>query len=211
MWSRAPGYDVPVHGRFRIVDPECLDVLRALRDAFDEEGIRLAVAGGMGVQALVAAAGLDHLLRATGDVDIVVAADDTRIVRALNRLSAAHPELHVVQNPGAKNARVGSLNVDWINEPSRARGMEEAWAASIDAAHVARVRRLDVPVQDPEVLVAAKLTGHKVREQDELDVTAVLESGVAIDEQRLRALVSFRPERFDVYEAIRQRIGKGSA
>src|SRR5262244_603007 len=118
-----------MRGRFRIVDPVCLDVLRALKDAFTDEGLLFAIAGGMGVQALLAAAGLDHLLRATGDVDVVVKAEDARVVRALNRLAAAQQNLNVVQNPGAKNARVGSMNVDWINEPVRLRGMEQEWAS----------------------------------------------------------------------------------
>ena len=33
----------------------------------------------------------------------------------------------MVQNPAAKNARVGPMNVDWINEPSRLRGLEAAF------------------------------------------------------------------------------------
>ena len=168
-----------------------------------------ALAGGMAVQALLAAAGLDHLLRTTGDVDVVINGEDSRIVRALNHLAAAHGhELTVVQNPGAKNARVGPLNVDWINEPSRLRGMEQAWAPSIEGAPVVRVRQVDLPVQQPEVLVAAKLTGQKVRPQDELDIAGVLQSGVVLDEARLQDLMSARPERFEVFLAIRERMGK---
>lgn len=197
-----------VRGRLRIVDPACLEVLRALRDAFQEEGLPFAIAGGMGVQALLAAAGLDHLLRATGDVDVVVKGEDARVVRTLNRLAAAHGELAVVQNPAAKNARVGPLNVDWINEPDRLRGMEQAWAASIEHARRVQVRQLDLPVQQPEVLVAAKLTGQKVRYQDDLDIMGVLQSGVKLDENRLRELVAARPERFQVFEAIRQRLAE---
>ena len=197
---------VAMRGRLRIVDTSCLEVLRALGEAFDDEGLPFAVAGGMGVQALIAAAGLDHLLRATGDVDIVVSGDDACVVRALNRLAAAHHELSVVQNPAAKNARIGPLNVDWINEPSRARGMEEAWARSIERGRVALVRRLAVPVQQPEVLIASKLTGQKVRPQDELDIAAVLQCGIELDQDLLRELVAARPERFEVFEEIRRRI-----
>jgi len=197
-----------VRGRFRIVDPICLDVIRALRDAFDEEGLPFAIAGGMGAQALLAEAGLEHLLRATGDVDVVVNADDARIVRALNRLAADHQELTVVQNPAAKNARVGPLNVDWINEPSRLRGMEDALAVSVERARVVRVRQLELPVQEPEVLVAAKLTGQRVRPQDELDVAGVLQSDVALDEVRLRELLAARPDRFEVLVEIRRRIAE---
>lgn len=57
-----------MRGRFRIVDRVCLDLLCALRDAFAEEGLPFALAGGMGVQALMAAAGLEHLLRLTSGV-----------------------------------------------------------------------------------------------------------------------------------------------
>lgn len=196
-------------GRYRIVDPDCLEVLRALRDAFDEEGLPFAIAGGMAVQALLAEAGLDHMLRTTGDIDVVVKGDDARVVRALNRL-AANESLRVVQNPAARNARVGPMNVDWINEPSRLRGMEEAWEPSIDHARVVRVRRMELPVQQPEVLVAAKLTGQKVRPQDELDIAGVVQSGVALDEARLRELVErHRPERFEVFLAIRDRLTQG--
>jgi hypothetical protein len=162
----------------------------------------------MGVQALLAAAGLDHLLRSTGDVDVVVDGDDARVVRAFNRLAAAHRELPVVQNPAAKNARVGPMNVDWINEPSRLRGMEHAWAGSIEHARVVRVGQLEIPVQEPEVLVAAKLTGQKVRPQDELDIAGVLQSGVEFDVARLRELVRARPERLETFDAIRKRVGE---
>lgn len=117
--------------------------------------------------------------------------------------AADHAELSVVQNPTAKNARIGPLNVDWINEPSRLRGMESAWAASIEHARFVRVGSLDVPVQEPEVLVAAKLTGQKVRPQDELDIAGVLQSGINLDEARLRELITARPERFAIFEAIR--------
>jgi hypothetical protein len=95
------------------------------------------------------------------------------------------------------------MNVDWINEPSRLRGMEAAWAPSIEHARVVQVRRLELPVQQAEVLVAAKLTGQKVRPQDELDIAGVLQSGVPLDEDRLRDLLSPRPDRFDVYLAIK--------
>lgn len=129
--------------------------------------------------------------------------------RALNRLAAEHADrLTVVQNPGAKNARVGPLNIDWINEPSRLRGMENAFVQSIENGHVVRVGAVDLPVQQPEVLIAAKLTGQKVRPQDELDIAGVLQSGVSLDESRLRELTSSRPERFEVYLAIRDRIGQ---
>ncbi len=165
-----------------------------------------AVAGGMGVQALLAEAGLDHLLRRTGDVDILVDGEEARVVRALNQLAAVNENLEVVQNPAAKNARVGPLNVDWINEPSRLRGMEAAWAPSIERARIARVRRVEVPVQEPEVLVAAKLTGQKVRPQDELDIAGVIQSGIELDEVRLRQLLAGRPERFDIFVAIRDRM-----
>lgn len=202
-------YNAPVRGRFRIVDPVCLDVLQALRDAFDAEGLPFALAGGMGVQALLGGAGLDHLLRATGNVEIVVNGEDARIVRALNRLAALRPGLTVVQNPAAKNARVGPLNVDWINEPSRLRGMEGAWARSVERGPVVRVRGVALTVQQPEVLVAAKLTGQKVRPQDELDVAGVLQAGVVLDEALLRNLVAARPERFEVFVAIRERMGQG--
>jgi hypothetical protein len=195
-----------MHGRYRIVDSACLDVLRALGEAFESEAVPFALAGGMGVQALLASAGLDHLLRPTGDLDIVVHAEDAVVVRALNGLAAAHEELSVVQNPAAKNARVGPLNVDWINEPSKVRGMEEAWARSVERARVVRVRRLEVPVQQPEVLVAAKLTGQKVRPQDELDIAAVFQSGTPIDAEQVRTFVAARPERFEVFEEIRRRI-----
>ncbi|MBI4704491.1 MAG: hypothetical protein HY744_25595 [Deltaproteobacteria bacterium] len=197
-----------MRGRFRIVDPVCLAVIKALADAFDEEGLPFAIAGGMGAQALLAAAGLEHLLRATGDVDVVVNGEDARIVRALNRLAADHPDLCVVQNPAAKNARVGPLNVDWINEPSRLRGMEHALAASVERARVVRVRQIDLPVQEPEVLIAAKLTGQKVRPQDELDIAGVLQSGVMLDEVRLQDLVAARPSRFEVFVEVRKRLVK---
>jgi hypothetical protein len=195
-----------VRGRLRIVDSECLEVLKALCEALEEEGLPFAIAGGMGVQALLAGAGQEHLLRRTGDVDVLVQGDDARIVRALNRLAAAHQEMTVVQNPGAKNARVGPMNVDWINEPSRLRGMEAAWAPSIEHARLVRVRRLELPVQQPEVLVAAKLTGHKVRPQDELDIAGVLQSGTELDEDRLRGLLAAQPERFEIFVAIRDRL-----
>lgn len=52
-------------------------------------------------------------------------------------------------------------------------------------------------------LLAAKLTGRKIRAQDELDVAGVLHSGATIDEARLRDLVSSKPERFDTYLAIK--------
>lgn len=195
-----------MRGRLRIIDAACLDVLSAVRDAFDDEQLPFAIAGGMGVQALLAAAGLDHLLRATGDADIVIDGEDARIVRALNRLAQSHSELSVVQNPAAKNARVGPLSVDWINEPSRLRGMEDALITSIARARFVRVRQVELPIQQPEVLVAAKLTGQKVRPQDELDIAGVLESGIALDEVRLRELVGARPERFEVYETIRRRL-----
>ncbi|MBI4819459.1 MAG: hypothetical protein HY791_24520 [Deltaproteobacteria bacterium] len=197
-----------MRGRFRITDPACLEVLRALSDVFGEDDIGFAVAGGMGVQALIAAAGLDHLLRATGDIDLVVSADDVRIVRALNQLAADRPELTVVQNPAAKNARVGALNVDWINEPSRARGIEQAWAHSVENARVVRVRKLDIPVQEPEVLLAAKLTGQKVRPQDQLDLAAVVSCRVPVDLNRLRELVAARPGRFELFEEIRMRVAE---
>lgn len=117
-----------------------------------------------------------------------------------------HPELSVVQNPAAKNARVGPLNIDWINEPSRLRGMESALRPSIELARIVRVRTLELPVQQPEVLVAAKLTGQKVRPQDELDIAGLLESGIKLDEVRLRELLAARPERFEIFEAIRGRM-----
>jgi hypothetical protein len=196
-----------VRGRYRIVDAECLNVLKAVRDAFDDEHLRFAIAGGMGVQALLAAAGLDHLLRTTGDADIVVDGDDARIVRALNRVAAEHADwLSVVQNPTARNARVGPLNIDWINEPSRLRGMEDAFLPSIEHGPIVRIGAVELPVQQPEVLVAAKLTGQKVRPQDELDIAGVLQSGVSLDEARVRGLTATRPGRFDVYVTIRDRI-----
>jgi hypothetical protein len=197
-----------MRGRLRIVDPECLDVLEALCEALEDEGLPFAIAGGMGVQALLASAGLEHLLRRTGDVDVLVNGEDARVVRALNRLAASHARLTVIQNPGAKNARVGAMNVDWINEPSRLRGMEAAWAPSIERARVVQVRRLDLPVQEPEVLVAAKLTGHKVRPQDELDIASVLQSGVVLDEVRLRGLLAARPERLEIFLAIKERMAQ---
>jgi hypothetical protein len=200
-------YIAGVRGRFRIVDAACLEVIRALRDAFEEEGLPFALAGGMGVQALLAAAGLDHLLRQTGDVDVVVAGEDARVVRALNRVAASRrPRLKVVQNPGARNARVGLLNVDWINEPSSLRGLEDAWPLSIERGPVVRIGQLEVSVQQPEVLVAAKLTGQKVRPQDELDIAGVLQSGVALDATLLENLLVAWPERFQHFLSIRARL-----
>lgn len=178
-------------------------MLDALKHAFEAEGLPFAIAGGMGVQALLADAGLEHLLRRTGDVDVLVNGEDSRVVRALNDLAATTRRLSVIQNPAAKNARVGPMSVDWINEPSRLRGMEAAWAPSIDHARVVQVRRLALPVQEPEVLVAAKLTGQKVRPQDELDISGVVQSGAPLDEGRLRGLLSARPDRFDIYLAIK--------
>ena len=67
-----------------------------------------------------------------------------------------------------------------------------------------QVRRIELTVQDPEVIVASKLTGQKVRPQDRLDIAAVLDCGTPIDDARLRTLVGHRPERFEVYEAIRR-------
>jgi hypothetical protein len=84
--------------------------------------------------------------------------------------------------------------------------MEDAFVPSIEHSHVVRVGAVDLPVQEPAVLVAAKLTGQKVRPQDELDIAGVLQSGVPLDEPRLRQLTAARPERFDVYLAIRDRI-----
>ena len=180
-------------------------MLAALGRAFEEEGLPFAIAGGMGVQALLANAGLEHLLRRTGDVDVLVNGEDARVVRALNHLSAAEPRLTVIQNPNAKNARVGPMDVDWINEPSRLRGMETQWAPSIEHARVVQVRGLSVPVQQPEVLIAAKLTGQKIRPQDELDIAGVLQSGISLDEARLKDLVSHstHPDPFVVYLAIK--------
>lgn len=198
-----------MRGAYRIVDPACLEVLDALSRAFVDEGLPFAVAGGMGVQALLAASGLEHLLRRSGDIDVVVAAGDAEVVRALNVLAASHPGLTVVQNPAAKNARVGPMNVDWINEPTRLRGLEHVWRSSIEHARVVQVRRLDVPVQEPEILVAAKLTGQKVRPQDEVDIAGVIQSGTPIDEQRLAELVAARPGRFDVYVAIKAAVEQG--
>jgi hypothetical protein len=99
------------------------------------------------------------------------------------------------------------MNIDWINEPSRLCGMENAWAASIGRAYRVRVRDVELPVQQPEVLVAAKLTGQKIRPQDELDIAGVLQSGAPLDEALLQ-LVAGRPERFEVFEAIRDRVGQ---
>lgn len=195
-----------MRGQYRIVDPACLQVLAAVLDTLGHERVPFAVAGGMGVQALLASKRLDHLLRRTGDVDLLVACDDATVVRSFNELAAAHPALTVVQNPAAKNVRVGVMNVDWINDASRLRGMEDAWRGSIDHARIAVVRGLHVPVQELEVLLAAKLTGQKVRSQDELDIAGLVWSRVAIDETRLRELVRARPDRFDVYLAIKESI-----
>lgn len=196
-----------MRGAYRIVDRECLRVLSALCDALRAEGLPFAIAEGMGVQALLAASRLDYLLRRTGDVDVIIAGDDASIVRALNLLAASNPSLPVVQNPAAKNARVGPLNVDWINEPGRMRGLEEAWRSSIDRARHVEVRRVDIPVREPEVLLAAKLTGHKIRPQDQLDIAGVVRSGVPLDEARLRELVTAaKPGRFEVFLAIRDEL-----
>jgi hypothetical protein len=203
---RRPDYTDVVRGRFRIIDPVCLDVLRAVRDAFDDEGLPFAIAGGMAAQALLAAAGLDHMLRTSGDIDLVVDGEDARIVRALNALAAAHQEMLVVQNPAAKNARVGPLNIDWINEPTKLRGLEHAWARSIEHALVVRVRQLELPVQEPEMLVAAKLTGHRVRPQDELDVLGVLYSRVELDDDRIREFLTSWPDRLQLFEELREQV-----
>ena len=198
-----------MRGAYRIVDPACLDVMAALSRTLVGEEIPFAVAGGMGVQALLASSGLEHLLRRSGDIDVLVAADDASVVHALNVLAASHPEPVVVQNPDAKNARVGPMNVDWINEPTKLRGLEHVWRASIDRARVVRVRRLDVPVQEPEILLAAKLTGQKMRPQDEVDVAGVIQSGTPIDEPRLAALLASRPDRLDAYLAIKAAAAQG--
>jgi hypothetical protein len=87
--------------------------------------------------------------------------------------------------------------------------MEGAWARSVERGPVVRVRGVALTVQQPEVLVAAKLTGQKVRPQDELDVAGVLQAGVVLDEALLRNLVAARPERFEVFVAIRERMGQG--
>lgn len=157
----------------------------------------------MGVQALLAARKLDHLLRRTGDIDVVVIAEDAFIVRALNDLAAVNPTLRVVQNPSAKNARVGPMNVDWINEASRVKGLEGVFRGSVDPALRVRVRSIEIPVQNPVVLLAAKLTGQKVRPQDELDIAGVIQSGTPIDEERLRELVATKSGRFEVYAGIK--------
>lgn len=192
-----------MRGAYRIIDPECMRVLSALTSAFEHAELPFAIAGGMGVQALLASKRLDHLLRRTGDIDVVVLADDAAIVHALNELAATHPDLRVVQNPAAKNARVGPMNIDWINEATRVKGLESVFRASVDPPLRVRVRSTEIPVQDPLVLLAAKLTGQKVRPQDELDIAGVIRSGTPIDEERLRDLVSGKAGRFDVYSAIK--------
>lgn len=204
--ARARRYSPVVRGAYRLVDAPGLDVVSALIEAFGDEGLPFAIAGGMGVQALLASAGLEHLLRRTGDVGVIVAADDASVVRALNVLASSHSRLAVVQNPAARNARVGPMSVDWINEPSRLKGLEHEWRGSIDRARFVRVRRLELPVQEPEVLLAAKLTGQKVRPQDELDIAGVIQSGTPIDEARLRSFVSARPGRWATYLAIKDRV-----
>jgi hypothetical protein len=197
-----------VRGHYRIVDAPCLSVLAAVVETLGHEQAPFAVAGGMGVQALLASKRLEHLLRRTGDVDLLIACDDATVVRLFNEIAAAHPGLGVVQNPAAKNVRVGAMNVDWINDASRLRGMEDAWLGSIEHACIVTVRGLEVPVQEPEVLLAAKLTGQKVRSQDEFDIAGLVWSRIAIDEARLRQLVRARPERFDVYLAIKASIAQ---
>lgn len=89
------------------------------------------------------------------------------------------------------------------------KALRDAFRRSIANGPVVRVGTVDLPVQQPEVLVAAKLTGQKVRPQDELDIAGVLQSGVSLDESRLRELTATRPERLDVYLAIRGRIVQG--
>jgi hypothetical protein len=84
--------------------------------------------------------------------------------------------------------------------------MGDAITTSIERARIVRVRQLELPVQEPEVLVAAKLTGQKVRPQDELDIAGVLQSGVVLDDARLRRLVAARSDRFEIFLEIRRRI-----
>ena len=191
-------------GNYKITDEHCLTILKLLHDQFQDSGIPYALVGGMGVQAFLVTAGLEHLLRRSGDIDLAVCTNPTTLVQAFNQLAAANQTLRVVHDYQRQHAFIGELAVDYVSDPGKLKGMEDDFYSAIKNAREICLRSVTVRVEDPEYLIAAKLTGKSFRLTDQEDIIALLKSEITINHEKVSRLSWLLPYRIEWYQEARK-------
>jgi len=195
-------------GNYRITDKECLKILYIINKILTEEEIPYAIVGGMGIQAILASKRLEHLLRTSGDIDLAIDAELSDITRAFNNISLNYPELKVRHDYRRQHVLINNLGIDYVTNPDKLKEMENIFKKAIKEAEEIKVRNISVKIESPEYLIAAKLTGKKLRETDKEDILNLLRSGIQINHGLIYRFAKNYTTRINWYNEIKELVEK---
>jgi len=177
--------------RYTILDNFYFDVVKAISDELNTNGIPYIVVGGTAYQMKLAELvsnekNLDSneyvlgaFLRKTGDIDLSVRGDLIQIVQLFNVMAATTPSF-TIQNLPNKSLRIErnseSIQVSYQTESADLRGLHDFYDNIIDTADDVvlwkgnRVIRTHIPHLD--YLLASKLI--RMKEKDKVDISNLL-------------------------------------
>jgi len=152
-----------MQGKFTIVTKEYRQALHLLSVAFRERDIDYAIIGGGAVQlhigSVVDAIELEKHLRRTGDIDVAVNADLSEMVEMFNELALSHKR---VSNLAFGTAIINGVYISYF-VPRELKGFENYHDLVLRESSPIEIKirntPLKVQVENPEMIVAAKLTG----------------------------------------------------
>ena len=201
-------------GNKTLRDPEVYGVLAALDEEFIDKSIRYAIIGGLGVQIHLAGMlgkegkypvnkcpGLEDLLRRTGDVDVIVRpTEEISMCTFFNYFSALYPHFKVFN--GTDHALVAGLVINYLDSPQKLKGFGYLFSTILDKSESVLVsfgnKTTAFSVQAKEYLIAAKLSGDRLKPKDSIDVQALLKAAHEVG----------RPLNYEIITRVLQEVNK---
>jgi hypothetical protein len=210
--------------RFTLLDEPYYSALVRVTRALAESGLPFCLVGGGAAQAWIAhlrtgggaqrlseQPALESALRATRDLDFATRTDAGTMLRTLNELAVASGAGSHVLSPHA--LRLGLVSIAFTIEPDDLAGMADQYDRFLESRGPLRLRRGEQGDEIPTIglaeLVATKLSRRGDKAKDILDVAQIVEAladaGLALDLDRVRALVAGRPEALVLLDEISRR------
>ena len=194
-------------GDLTILDQPYQHAVRELSQALDDRDIQYSIYGGGAVQMHQLAAATKQgkkpsrdSFRKTGDIDLAVGESLEQMLVFFNELTA----LGVASNTGAGSASIGPVQINYC-VPGKVKGFEDRHAYLLDHCSTIPLQlgrgRVWVSVEDPELVIAAKLTG-SLKPKDTLDIRRLRATGVSDAAVRKVLAELGMPEKFDLYASI---------
>ncbi len=194
-------------GDFTILDQPYQHAVRELSSALDDREIHYSIYGGGAVQMHLLAASAKQgrkpsrdSFRKTGDIDLAVGESLERMLLFFNELTA----LGVASNIGAGSAIIGPVKINYC-VPGEVKGFKDRHDYLLQHCNTIPLRlgrgRVWVSVEDPELVIAAKLTG-SLKPKDTLDIRMLRATGVSDAAVRKVLAELGIPEKFDLYASI---------